>query len=148
MKTQLHKIGQSGEFLGKHLESLLKTRLPLKRNVLKPLAKSVLIPLVLTVPASATDPAIHKKMLGSGTTKLIISIEEMNDITKIVKSLEDSGLLINGVSKTTKNEEKEQKRGFIEIFLRTLGASLQGNLLTGKSKNRDGEGKIRDGQDF
>ena len=81
-KTQLHKIRQSGEFLGRLLGPLLKTGLPLIRNVLKPLAKSILIPLELTVAASATDVAIHKKMFGFGMTTLIISNEEMNDIMK------------------------------------------------------------------
>ena len=59
-------------------------------NMLKPLAKSVLIPLRLTATASATDATIHKKMFGSGFTTLIISNEEMEDIMKVVKSLEDS----------------------------------------------------------
>ena len=104
-KTQLNKIGQSGGFLGRLLGSLLKTGLPLIGNVLKPLAKSILIPLGLTA-ASATDAAIHKKMFGSGTTTLKISNEEMNDIMKIVKSLEESGLLIK--DQTIKNEAKEQ----------------------------------------
>ena len=62
-KTQVHKIGQSGRFLGRLLGSLLKTELPLMKNVLKPLAKNVLIPLGLTTAASATDAAIHKKCL-------------------------------------------------------------------------------------
>ena len=61
-KTELHKIGQSGGFLGRLLGPLLKTGLPLMKNVLKPLAKSILIPLGLTAAASATDAAIHKKM--------------------------------------------------------------------------------------
>ena len=81
-KTQLHRIGQSGECLDRLLGPLLKAGLPLMKNVLKPLAKRVLIPLGLTA-ASATDAAIHKKMLGSGFTKLKISNEEMNDIMKI-----------------------------------------------------------------
>ena len=72
------------------------------KNVLKLLAKSVFITLGLTVAASATDAAIHKKMFESGITT-IISNEEMNDIMKIVKSLEESGLLIKGVSETIKN---------------------------------------------
>ena len=73
-KTQLHKIGQSEGFLGRLLGSLLRTGLPLIKNVLKPLAKRVLIPLILTaVSASATDAAVHQKMFGSGTTTLIIS---------------------------------------------------------------------------
>ena len=88
---------------------LLKTRLPLIGDLLKQLAKRVLIPLGLTAAASATDPAIHKKMFGSGASTLIISHKEMNDIMKIVKSLEESGLLVKGFSETIKNETKEQK---------------------------------------
>ena len=76
----MHKIGQSGGFLGRLLGPLLKTGLPLIGNVLKPLAKSVLIPLGLTAAASATDTAIHKKMFGSGTTTFIILNEEINNI--------------------------------------------------------------------
>ena len=68
------------------------------KNVLKPLAKSVLIPLGLTAAASATDAAIHRKMFGSRTTKLTLSNEKINDIAKAVKSLEESGLLIKGGS--------------------------------------------------
>ena len=75
------------------------------KNALKPLAKSVLIPVGLTAAASATDAVLHKKMFGSGTTRLITSNEEMNDIMKIVKSLGESGLLIKGVSKTVKNQD-------------------------------------------
>ena len=85
------------------------------KNVLNPLAKSILIPLGLTA-ASATDAAIHKKMLGSGFTTLIISNEEINDIMKILKSLEESGLLIKGISETIKNEAKEQKGDFSECY--------------------------------
>ena len=79
-KTQLHKIGQSRGFLGRVLGQLPKTGFPLIRNVLKPLAKSVLIPSGLTVAAFVTDAAIHKKIFRSGFTELIISSEEMNDI--------------------------------------------------------------------
>ena len=96
----MHKIGQSGGFLGRPLELLLKTGLPLIGNVLKPSAKSVLIPLVLTAAASTTDLSIHKEIFGSGPTTLIISNKKMNDVTKIVKSLEESGLLIEEVSET------------------------------------------------
>ena len=130
-KTQLHKIGQSGGFLGRLLGPLLKTGLPLIGNVLKPLAKSVLIPLGLTAAASATDTAIHKRMFGSGFTTLIISNDEMN-IMKIVKSLEESGLLIKGMSELIQHEAKEQKGGFLGMLLATLGASLLRNLLTGE----------------
>ena len=90
----MHKIGQSAGFLGRLLGPLLETGLPLIGNTLKQLGKRVLIPLGLTAAGSATDAAIHKKMLGSGTAKLIISKKEKKDITEIVKSLEESGLLI------------------------------------------------------
>ena len=94
-ETQLSKMIQSGGFLGRLLGPLLKTGLPLIKSVIKPLAKSVLIPLGLTAAASAADAGIHKKILGSGhnNTTLIISSDEMNDILKIVKSLENSGVL-------------------------------------------------------
>ena len=78
-------------------------------NVLKPLAKNVLIPLGLTAAASETDAAIHKKMFGSGFTTLIISNEEMLDIMKIVKYPVDFGLLIKGVSETIQNEATKQR---------------------------------------
>ena len=141
-------IVQSGGFLGRLLGPLLKTGLPLIGNVLKQLGKIVLIPLGLTAAASATNAAIHKKMLESGFTCLIISNEEMEDIMKIVKSLEDSGLLIKGVSETIKNEVKEQKGVFLGMILRNLSASLLGNILTGKGTIRAGEGTIRAREKF
>ena len=118
--------------------------------MLNPLATRVLTPLGFIAAASATDAAIHKKMFGSDTTTLINSNEEMNDIMiqKIIKSLEESGLLIKGVSETIKNEVKEQKGGFIRILLGTLGGGLLRNLLTGKSRIRASEDTIRAGQDF
>ena len=132
---------QSGEFLRRLLVPLLKTRLPLIKNVIKPLAKSVLIPLGVTAAASAADVGIHKKILGSGNTTLIISNDEIEDIIKIIKSLEDSGLLLKRVTETAQNEVKEQKGGFLSMLLGTLGASLLGNLLTGKGIYRAGKGK-------
>ena len=138
--------------------------MPLIGNVLKTLSKSVLILLALTTAASATDAAIHKKMFGLGRrpsnidlrsadltsrmTTLIFSNEEMNDIMKIVKSLEESGLLIKGLSETIKNEAKQQKGGFLGMLLVTLGTSLLGNLLTGKCTIRSGEGTVRAGHNF
>ena len=89
---------QSGGFLGKLLGPLLKTGLPLMKSVITPLAKSVLIPLGLTA-AAAADAGIHKKILGSGNnTTLIISNKDMDDLIKIVKPLEDSGLLLKGIT--------------------------------------------------
>ena len=84
-----------------------------------------------------------KKILGSGTTTLVISNEEINDIMKIVQALEDSNILLKGVTKTIQNETKEQKVGFLSMLLGTLGASLLRNLLTGKETVRAGEGTIR-----
>ena len=150
-KTQLSKIIQSGGFLGRLLGPLLKTGLPLIKNVGKPLAKSVLIPLGLTAAASAADAGIHKKILRSGhngllssashNTVSIISNDEIEDFIKIVKPLEDSGLLLKRVTETVQNEVKEQKGGFLSMLLGTLGASLLGNLLTGKGIYRAGKGK-------
>ena len=110
------------------------------KNVIKPLAKSVLILLGLTAAASAADAGIHKKVLGFGATTLIISTDGMEDIIKIVRSHEDSGLLLKGVSETIQNEAKEQRGGFLNMLLGTLGASILGNVLAGKGINRAGEG--------
>ena len=140
-KTRLSKMLQSGGFLGKLLGPLLKTGLPLIKNVITPLAKSVLIPLGLTAAGSAADAGRHKKILGSGNTTLIISNKDMKDIIKIVKSLEDSGLLLKGITETVQNEVKQQKGGFLSMLLGTLGARLLGNLLTGKGIHRAGKGK-------
>ena len=93
-KTQLSKMIHSGGFLGRLLDPLLKAGLP---------AMSVPIPLGLTAAASAADAAIHKEILGSGNTTPIISNDKMEDIIKIVKSLEDSGLLLKEVSETITN---------------------------------------------
>ena len=120
-----------------------------------PLAKSVLIPLGLTAVASAADAGIHKKILGSGNTTLIISNNDMEHLIKIVTSLQKSGLLLKGVTESVQNEVKEQKGGFLSMLLGTLGTSLLGNLLTekgiyragkGKGINRAGEGIARAGE--
>ena len=138
---------QSGEFLGKLLGPLLKTGLPLITNVITPLAKSVLIPLGLTAAASAADAGMYKKILGSGnTTTLIISNKDMEDLIKIEKSLEDSGLLVKGVTESVQNEVKEQKGGFLSMLLGTLRASSLGNLLTGKGAFRAGKGVNKKGK--
>ena len=120
-KARLHKIVRWGGLLARLLGLLLKIGLSLIGDVLKPLPKNVLIPLGSRAAASATDAAIHEKMFGSGATTLIISIEEMNHIMKIVKSLEESGLLIKGVNETFKNELKEQIDIFPGMLLDTLG---------------------------
>ena len=106
---------KSGGFLGRLLDPLLKTRLPLMKNAIKPLAKCVLIPLGLTAVASAADAGIYKKILGSRTTTLIILNAEMEDI-KIVKSLEDSGLLFKGVVKQFKMNLKNKKGDLLACY--------------------------------
>ena len=107
-RAQISKIIQSGGFLG----SLLSKLAGLLRKVAIPLAKNILAPLGITAAASAIDAGIQTKIHGSGTTTLIISNEEMNDIMKIVQALEDSNIFLKGVTKTNKNETKEQKGGF------------------------------------
>ena len=118
-KAQIKKIIQSGGLLGKLLSKLagLLTKVALS------LAKNVLAPLGLTAAMSAIDGSIQKKIHGSGI-KLIIEEEDMNDIMKIIEALENSGILLKGVTKTIENESKEQKGGFLSMLLGTLGASL------------------------
>ena len=144
-ETQLSKIIQSGGFLGNLLGKLAG---PLMK-VAMPLAKNVVAPLGLSAAMSAIDGSIKKKMLGSGATTLIISNDEMDDILKIVKSLENSGVLLKGVSETIQHEAKEQREGFLGMLLGTLGASLFGDVLSkglsGKVVIRAGEGTIRAG---
>ena len=82
-------------------------------------------------------------MFGPGKTTLIVLTKEMNDIMKIVKSLEESGLLIKQVIEIIKNVPKEQKGRFLGMLLRTLAANLLGNLLTGKGTIRAGQGTVR-----
>ena len=128
-KAQISKIIQSGGFLGSLLRKLAG---PLMKVAIS-LAKNVLAQLGITAAASAIDAGIQKKKApqkhGSGTTTLIISNKEMNDIIKIVQALEDSNILLKGVTKTIKNKTKEQKGEFLSMLLDTLGASLLGNIL-------------------
>ena len=131
-KSQIKKLIQSGGFLGKLLSKLsgplMKVAMPLAKNVLAPL-----------------DGGIQKKMRGEGI-KLIIEQEDMNDIMKIIAALENSGILSKGVKKTIENETKEQRGGFLSILVGTLGASLLGDLLSGKGMMRAGEGFVRAGE--
>ena len=97
---------------------LLKVTIPLEKNVLASLG--------ITAAASVIDAGIQKEIHGSGTTTWIISNEETNDVMKIVQALKDSNILLKGVTKTIKNETKEQKGGFFSMLFGTLGASLLG----------------------
>ena len=133
-KAQISKIIQSGRFLRSILSKLAG---PLMK-VAVTFAKNILASLGITAAASVIDSRIQKKRHGSGTATLIISNKEINYIMKIVQVLEDSNILLKGVSKRIKNETKEQKRGFLSMLLGTLGASLLGNLLTGKGIVRAG----------
>ena len=135
-KAQLTNM-QKGGFL-RFLTPLLKSGLPLLKCVIKPLG--------LTAAASATDAAINRKILGSvNHTTLIISTDHMQDLLKRLKSLEDSGLLLDTITETVKNEVQEQKDGFLSMLLGILGASLLGNMLAGRGAIRAGEGTIRAG---
>ena len=141
-KAQIKKIIQSGGFLGKLLSKLAG---PLMK-VAMPLAKNVLAPLGSTAAMSAIDGSIQKKLYGSGV-KLIIEQEDISDIIKIIETLENSGILLKGVTKTIENETKEQRVGFLSMLFGSLGASLLGNLLTsGKGIMRPGEGIARAGE--
>ena len=106
-----------------------------------PLAKNVLAPLGLTAAMSAIGRSIQKKIHGSGVT-LITEQEDMNDIMKIIEALENSGILLKGVTKIIEHETKEQRGGFLSMLLGTLGASL----TFGKGIVRAGEGVIRAGE--
>ena len=122
-KAQIKKLIQSGGFLGK---LLIKLAGPLMKAAM-PLAKNVLAPLGLTAAMSAIDGSIQKKIHDS-RVKLIIEQEHMYDIMKIIETLENSGILLKGVTKTIENETNEQRGGFLGMLLGTLGASLLGNL--------------------
>ena len=143
-ETKITKIIQSGGFLSKLLSKLGG---PLMKVALL-LAKNVLALLGLTAAMSAIDGSIQKKIHGSGV-KLIIEQEDMKDIMKIIKALENSGILLKGVSKTIKIKTKEQKGGFLYMLLGTLGATLLGNLLSGGkgsvASRAKGEGIMRAG---
>ena len=139
-KAQISKTIQSEEFSGSLLSKLAG---PLMK-VSIPLAKNLLAPLEITK---------IKRIHASGTTTLIISNEEINDIIKIVQALEDSNILLKGVTKTIKNKTKEPKGGFLNMLLGTLGAGLLVNLLSGKeivragSRNKKGKEIVRAGSE-
>ena len=145
--VQISQMIQSGGFLRSFLSKL---SVPLMKVVI-PLAKHVLAPIGITAAASAIYAGIQKKLHGSGTTTLIISSKEMNNLMKIVQALEDFDILLEGASKIIKKETKEQNGAFLSVLLGTLGVSLLGNLLAGKgivragSGNKKGKGIVRAG---
>ena len=135
-KVQINKIIKAGGNLGTllmiFLPKLMKPAISIGKNILGPLGLSAAMP--------AADPAIQKKMYGLGNTTLIISNDDMKDLIKIVTTLEEHDILLKGISKTIKNQTKEQRGGFLSMLLGTLGASLLGTLLTGKGLYRTGQG--------
>ena len=114
-KTQLAKLIQTGRALDRRISSLWKTSLPLTKNIIQLLAKSVLISLGSTAVASAADVGIHKNILGSGTTTQIISDDKMVDIMKIAK-IENSVFLLKGVDETIQNEAKDERGVFLVCY--------------------------------
>lgn len=113
----------------------MKIILPLMKNILTQLAKSVLISLESKAAVLAADAEIRKKFGGSvtsdsETTALIISLEETKAIMKIVIYLEDPSILVKGIVETVENKKKEQRDGFLSLLLGTLGSNLLGNILS------------------
>ena len=140
-KAQINKIIQSGGFLGSLLSKLacplMKIAVPLAKKCFNSIRNNSSC---ISIRCRNAKKKKKKKKNGSGTTTLIISNEEMNDIMKIVQALEDSNISLKGVTKTIKNETKEQKGGFLSMLLVTFGVSLLGNLLAGKGTARAGYG--------
>ena len=120
----------------------------LMKRVLTPLGKGVLLPLRLLAGMSAAEATIENKIYGSGGTALTIANEKMEDIMKIVKSLEESRLLVKGMNETVNNETKEQKVQFLPMSFGALAASMLGSALKGRGVIRVGAGTIRPGKNF
>ena len=125
-----------------------RVALALIKNVFTSLTESLLLPSGLTETVSTTDEGIQKRCFRSGMTNLILSNEELHDIMKMVKSYKHACLLIKVVSKTTDNDAKKQKAGFLAMLLGTLAVNVLGNILAGKEEIRASEGVIGAGQDF
>ena len=140
--TTRKTASQEGEFL-KFLRPSMAASLPLMKNVLPPIDKSVLLSFGLSAAISVTAAAIQNKTYGSGTTTLIITNKEMEDVMKIVKSLEELALLIKGIRETIRHEAKEQKGGLLGMTLGTLAGGISGNALTEKGVSTAGEEVIR-----
>ena len=134
----IKECGNFGRLLMSFLPKLIKPAISIGKNIL--------VPLGLSAAMSATDASIEKKMYGSGSTTLIISNNDLNDLIKLVTALEEHDILLKGASKTIKNNTKKQEGGFLSMLFGTLGASLLGNLLTGKGLYRTGQGMYRTGQ--
>ena len=148
LKGTTRKITSQEGWLLNFLKPLRTIGLPLIKSTLTPVAKRVLIPLGLSAGMSAGDEAIQNKIYEPSTITLTISNEEMEDIMKIVKVLEEPGLLIKVISKIIKNEAKGQKGRFLKMLLETLAASILGNAFVGKGVLNTGKGVLRTGENF
>ena len=150
--SQIKKVAQSGEFLGRFfrrfLPKIIQPTISVEKNKLGPLG--------LSAAMSGIDGAIQKSMFGSGITTLKIDDKELNHLMKIIKVLEGHGVLLKGITKTAQNEVKSQRGRFLNMLMDTLGASLLGDISSkglfgkglsgGKGIYRSGEGIIKAGQ--
>ena len=149
-KAQIKKRIQSGSFLGKLLGRFLSKLIKLAISV----GKNLLASLGLSAAISAADAGIQKSIFGSGITTLKIGNKELNDLMKIIKVLENHGVLLKGITKTVQNDVKSQRGDFLSVLLGTLGASLLGDVLSkgllGSGMYRAGEGKgiVRAGEEI
>ena len=141
-KVQINEIIKGGGNLGR----LLMSFLPKFTKPAISIGKNILASLGLSAKMSATDAPIQKKTYCSGNKTLIISNNDLNDLIKIATALEVQDILLKGTSKTIKNDTKKQGGGILSMLLGTLGASLLGNLLTGKGMCRTGKGMYRTSQ--
>ena len=141
--THFSKKIHVGEFPGINIGTLMKAGLPLIKNIIKPLAKSLPVPLRLTAAAPPPDASFPQIILVSRTTPLTISNKEKEDIKKIIRYFEEFDLLIHYVSKRIKNETSEEKGGFLGTLLCRLDTSLLVTMLTRKGVIKTGERVIQ-----
>ena len=142
-KKHFSKKIHVGEFPGTNIGTLMKAGLPLIKNIIKPLAKSLPVPLRLTAAAPPPDASFLQIILVSRTTPLTISNKEKEDIKKIIRYFEEFDLLIHYVSKRIKNETSEEKGGFLGTLLCRLDTSLLVTMLTRKGVTKTGERVIQ-----
>ena len=144
--THFSKKIYVGEFPGTNIGTLMKAGLPLIKNIIKPLAKGLPVPLRLIAAAPPPDASFLQIILVSGTTPLLISSKEKEDVKKIIRYFEEFDLLIHYVSKRIKNETSEEKGGFLGTLLCRLDTSLLVTVLTRKGVIKTGERVIQVGE--
>ena len=144
--THFSKKIHVGEFPSINIGTLMKAGLPLIKNIIKPLVKSLPVPLRLTAAAPPPEASFLQMFLVLGTTPLTISNKEKEDIKKIIRYFEEFDLLTRYVSKRIKNETGEEKGGFLGTLLCKLDTSLSVTMLTRKGVIKTGEGVIQAGE--